>query len=250
VLYLDDLRHSYVDLADPTYLDFRYTQRFADVIDAAFPAGEPLDAVHLGGGGFTMPRWLAATRPGSRSTVLELDPAVVRLGRERLALEGVPGVDVAVGDARTSLQALPDDSADVVIGDAFGSLSVPWHLATRELMAGVRRVLRPDGVYVINVIDYGPLDFLRAEAATVSSLFAEVGILARPDQLAGGGGNAIIVASDRALPWSSIEQAAAARGEPGLVLRGAAYDEFVGDAQVLTDDFAPVEQLLTPYVVR
>lgn len=250
VLYLDDLRHSYVDLADPTYLDFRYTQRFADVIDAAFPAEEPLDAVHLGGGGFTMPRWLAATRPGSRSTVLELDPAVVRLGRERLALDEVPGVDVVVGDARTSLQALPDDSADVVIGDAFGSLSVPWHLATREFMADVRRVLRPDGVYVINVIDYGRLDFLRAEAATVSSLFAEVGILARPDQLAGGGGNAIIVASDRPLPWSSIEQAAAARGEPGLVLRGAAYEEFVGDAPVLTDDFAPVEQLLTPYVVR
>ena len=97
VLYLDNLRHSYVDPADPTYLDFRYTQRFADVVDAAFPAGAPLDVVHIGGGGFTMPRWLAATRPGTRSTVLELDPAVVALGRERLGVGDIPGLSVAHG---------------------------------------------------------------------------------------------------------------------------------------------------------
>jgi SAM-dependent methyltransferase len=250
VLYLDDLRHSYVDLDDPAYLHFRYAQRFADVIDAAFPGKEPLDALHLGGGGFTMPRWIAATRPGSQSTVLELDPAVVEIGRSRLGLGEVPGVEVVVGDGRTSLQRQPDQSADVVVGDAFGSLSVPWHLATEEFMADVRRVLRPDGVYVLNVIDYGPLAFLRAEAATVAAVFDEVGMLIRPDQLTGRGGNAVLVASNRPLPWESIAAAAAARGEPGSVLHAPAYDDFVGDAPVLTDGFAPVEQLLTPYVPR
>ena len=60
---LDDLRHAYVDLADPTYLEFAYMRLLGDVVDAVAPHGEPIDAVHLGGGGFTIPRYLATTRP-------------------------------------------------------------------------------------------------------------------------------------------------------------------------------------------
>ena len=58
------LRHSYVDLDDPTFLEFAYVRAIASVVDAAFPEGEPLVAHHLGGGGLTFPRYLAATRPG------------------------------------------------------------------------------------------------------------------------------------------------------------------------------------------
>ena len=58
---------------------------------------EPIDAVHLGGGGFTIPRYLAATRPGSDSLVLELDPGVVDAGRGR-ARTGA--VRPAAGDHR------------------------------------------------------------------------------------------------------------------------------------------------------
>ena len=87
ILWLDDLRHAYVDLDDPTYLEFPYTQLLGDVVDAMAPAGEPIDAVHLGGGGFTIPRYVAATRPGSDSLVLELDPGVVRIAEDELGLE-------------------------------------------------------------------------------------------------------------------------------------------------------------------
>lgn len=250
-LYLDDLRHSYVDLADPEHLELLYTQRFADAVDAAFPTGKPLDAVHLGGGGFTMPRWLASTRSGSTSKVLELDPAVVELGREQLGVDDVPGVQVLTGDARTSLRRLPDDSADVVIGDAFGSRSVPWHLATRELAEDVRRVLRPDGVYVLNVIDWHPRDFLAAEVATLADTFDVVGVLAAPEQLRpGGGGNAVVVASDRPVDWAGVEALSGQRDHPADVAHGEELTEVVRDAEVLTDDFAPVDQLLTPYLYR
>lgn len=103
VLVLDDLRHSAVDLADPARLEFAYTRRFADAIDTRFAAGRPLQAVYLGGGGFTMPRHVAATRPGSTSTVLEVDQGVVDLGRSELGVDSIPGLDVRVGDARTGL---------------------------------------------------------------------------------------------------------------------------------------------------
>jgi spermidine synthase len=248
VLRLDDLRHSYVDLADPTYLEFAYVRRFAAAVDATFAAGRPLAAVHVGGGGFTMPRWLAATRPGSRSTVLEVDRAVVRLGRESLGVGRIPGLRVVTGDARTSLRALPDHSADLVVGDAFGSLSVPWHLATREFLSDVARVLRPGGLVVLNVIDNGPKRFLAAEARTLASVLDSTALVARPDQLGpDGGGNFVLAASDGPLAPERIRAATAARAEPAVVLTGGAYDRLAAAGPLLTDDYAPVDQLLTPY---
>ena len=205
ILVLDDLRHSAVDLADPARLQFAYTRRMADAVDTAYPAGRPLTAVHLGGGGFSMPRWLAATRRGSSSTVLEVDRGVVELGRRELAVDAIPALDVRIGDARTELAALPSDAADVVVGDAFGARSVPWHLATAEFVADVRRVLRPDGVYLLNVIDYDPRRLLAAETATLAAAFPHVLLMIRPDQLApGAGGNAVLVASDRPLDPAAL----------------------------------------------
>ena len=131
------------------------------------PPGRPLDALFVGGGGFTLPRYVAATRPGSRSRVLEVDPQLVDLARERLGLRTGPALAVRTGDARVTLRDEPDDSADVVVGDAFGGRTIPWHLATAEFVADVRRVLRPDGLYLLNVIDRGDLALVRAEAATL-----------------------------------------------------------------------------------
>lgn len=250
-LVLDDLRHSYVDLADPTFLEFAYIQRMADAVDTSFAAGAALDAVHVGGGGATLPRWLAATRVGTRSTVLELDPAVVELGRRELGVGAIPGVSVRLGDARTSLATIPDASVDLVVGDAFGSRSVPWHLATREFVAEVRRVLRPGGVYVLNVIDNDPLGFLRAEVATVAAEFAQVGVVARADQLAaGGGGNAVVVAAADGLDWGDLTARAGRRPERPTVLDPAGAARFAAGSAVLTDDRAPVDQLLNPYTTR
>jgi SAM-dependent methyltransferase len=245
VLVLDDLSHSAVDLTDPARLQFAYTRRFADAIDTAFAPGAALDAVHVGGGGFTMPRWLAATRPGSASTVLEVDEGVVELGRRELGVSEIPGVDVQIGDARNLLAALPAASADVVVGDAFGARSVPWHLATSEFVADVHRVLRHDGVYALNVIDHDPWRLLAAELATLAHGFPHIALLVRPEQLApGGGGNAVIVASDRPLDVAALAARAAARGEPASVLDDGEARRFAGDAPVLTDDWAPVDQLM------
>jgi MFS family permease len=243
VLVLDDLRHSAVDLADPARLTFAYTKRFSDAVDTVFPAGRPLQAVHLGGGGFTMPRWLAATRPGSTSTVLEVDPGVVELGRRELGVGSIPDLDVRVGDARTSLAEVPISSVDLVVGDAFGSRSVPWHLATAEFVDDVHRVLRPGGLYVLNVIDRYPNQLLAAEAATLAQRFPHVALMVLPEQLTEGGrGNSVLVASDEPLDLARLAERAAARGEPGSVRDGA---EIVRGAPVLTDDRAPVDQLLS-----
>jgi hypothetical protein len=106
-LWLDTLRHSYVDLEDPTYLEFTYTQWFGDVIAAIAPEGEPLSTLHLGGAGFTMPRYLRAVHPGSTSQVLEVDPFLVELAQDELGLELGDDITVLVGDARSTITTFP-----------------------------------------------------------------------------------------------------------------------------------------------
>lgn len=246
-LELDTLRHSYVDLADPAYLEFDYTKAIASVADAIRPAGAPVQALHVGGGGFTMPRYLAATRPGTRSTVLEIDGGVVALGRQQLGVDAIPGLAIRVGDARTGLQEQPRDRFDLVVGDAFGGLAVPWHLTTREVAEQVRDVLTGDGVYAVNVIDYQRDRFARAEAATLRSVFGHVALLGAPVTVAGeGGGNHILVASRRPLPLADIQRRLAERN-PWLVADERATAAFAGRAQVLTDAHGPVDQLITQF---
>jgi SAM-dependent methyltransferase len=174
--------------------------------------------------------------------VLEVDEEIVTLARERLGLRTSSALRVRVGDARMTLPREPTGSADLLVGDAFGGRSVPWHLTTVEFAREIRRVLRPDGVYALNVIDQPPLAFARAEAATLLEVFENVALVAERDT--GGapaGGNLVFLASqaslDPALPSS---------------LRGvrtwdrAAMARFAAGARSLRDDDAPVDQLLAP----
>lgn len=246
-LYLDTLRHSCVHPEDPTRLDFSYAQILSDVVAALAPEGVPLDALHIGGGGFSLPRYLAAVRPGSSSLVLELDGSLVDIAERELGLQRGPDLAVRVGDARTALGDQPDAAYDLVIGDAFGGLAVPWHLTTREVAEEVRRALRPGGIYAINVIDYPPLGFARAEAATLRDVFAHVAVIAPQARLdRQQGGNFVLIASDQPLPLEAIAARNAQRGDDDAIAAGANLDAFVGDAEVLTDAYAPVDQLLTP----
>jgi spermidine synthase len=250
ILVLDDLWHAAVDLGDPTVLLFDYVRRFDDVTAAAIEArAGDVAVLHLGGGGFTFPRYLAATWPASRHTVLELDPAVLATAQDRLGFRPDERIAVVIGDARLSVGGVDDGSMDVVIGDAFGGLSVPWHLTTLEFLDEIRRVLRPDGLYVMNLIDGPPLGFARAELATLRAAFDHVALVAHPVAVAGeAGGNLILAASDAPFDASDIAARIAARGEAdqaAVVTQAGAVAAFVGGAMVLTDDHAPVDQLLS-----
>ena len=249
-LVLDRLTHAYVDVADPTVVRFGYVQRFADAAGPYLDAlDRPIDVLHLGGGGFTFPRYLEATRPGARQVVLELDPRVLQVAREQLGFTPNDALSVRVGDARRSIEALPTDAFDLVVGDAFGGLAVPWHLTTTEFLDEVQRVLRPGGMYVMNLIDYPPLGFVRAEAATASRLLRPRG-RHRAARDVGRSGTAATSSSSRApsrwtwprsRPGSGPGDRHRRPGSSPILPRSPA---FIGDAPILTDDFAPVDQLL------
>ncbi len=253
VLWLDTLPHSHVDLADPTVLAFTYTAWYGDAIGAVAPDGRPLRALHIGAGGLTMPRYLRSEHPGSEQLVLELDPLVVDVAERRLGFTPDDDVRIVTGDARRTVTALaraaragdvPDPGPfDLVIGDAFGGVAVPWHLTTREFTADLHALMAPGGVYLLNVIDHDERGFLRAEVATIADVFAHVAVIERGE---GQGGNHVVVASDAPIPVDAIVSRNRLRARTDVVTTGAALTELLAGAAVLTDDRAPVDQLLTP----
>jgi len=247
-LLLDTLSHSFINVNDPLDLRFWYVQSMATVVDSVEPPGGAISALSIGGGGLTIPRYVAATRPGSFNTVLEVDPAVIEVNERQLGLERSPLLDVRIGDARANVSRVPDSSQQVVVGDAFASESVPWHLTTTEFLAEVRRVVAPGGVFVINVIDYGPLDLARAEIATIKRHFNDVIVLGQRgerDEISGG--NVVVAATPGEFDVAGLEEALAKRVPQTVTLHGEPLNKFVSGAQVLTDDFAPVDQLITTH---
>ena len=192
----------------------------------------------------TLPRYLLATRPESTNRVVEIDAGVVAVDRIRLALPDDPRLEVEVADGRTAVQRLGTDGYDVYVGDAFGGIAVPWHLTTRETFRDIDRVLRPDGLVVLNVIDYSPLNFARAELATVASVFEHVALLTAGGGLAGG--NLVILASHAPIDRDAVAAELRAKGGGMALLSESATRSFLGaDPLVLTDDHAPVDQLLS-----
>ena len=250
LLFLDQLMHSYVDLDDPTYLAFEYVQGIVAGIEAVRPAG-PVRAVHVGGGGFTVPQYLRETRPGSVNVVIERDAGLVKLDEEHLGLVQGNGLSAVSGDGRVVLAEQSAGDWDVVVGDAFSGEAVPWHLATREFTVTIHDRLRPGGLYALNVIDSPPKPgepgrFIRAEMATVASVFRHVAVATSDVAWTGQfGDNFVVYASDEPLPLAAITANLEARGTGWNVHAGADLTRWIGDAQVLTDEFAPVDQLLT-----
>ncbi len=235
-LFAGLLEMSYVDLADPTHLEFEYMRRVGDVIDLAWPPERALAAVHLGGAACTLARYLAATRPRSRSEVYEHDERVLAIARSELGLRPSRSLRVRVGDARELLERRAGASADLVVGDAFSGTDVPAHLLTIECAREVRRVLCADGVYVLNVIDAAPLSIARRQIATLLEVFGELVVMGPPKLLHGrASGNVVLVAADRALPAGPLADRAARAPRPEQLLERGALEVFATPARPLGD---------------
>jgi spermidine synthase len=236
LLLVNGTPQSHIDLDDPTHLEFEYVRRIGHVIDLAAEPRCPIDVVHLGGGALTLPRYVAATRPGSRQRVAEIDEPLTELVRAQLPLPRTARIRVRAADARAALASLPQDSADVVVSDVFAGARTPGHLTTVEYVAEAARVLRPGGVFAANVADGPPLRFARAQVATLRAVFAEVCLVAEPGTFRGRRfGNLVAVGSTAPLPLADLTRRCAADPMPSRVMDGADLDRFAGKAAPVHD---------------
>ncbi|MEU6403229.1 fused MFS/spermidine synthase [Streptomyces sp. NPDC046985] len=239
LLTVNGAPQSYVDLDDPTHLEFEYARRLGHVLDTLAAPGRPLDVLHLGGGALTLPRYVAATRPGSRQQVVEADRGLGELVADCLPLPRGSGIALHTADARAWLERAPADSADALVADVFGGSRVPAHLTTLAYARAAERVLRPDGVYLANLADAAPFAFLRSQLATFSAVFEELAVIAEPAVLRGRRfGNAVLVAAHRPVDTAALARLTAADVFPARVEHGAALRVFTGAASPVAEEDA------------
>lgn len=238
-LIVDGTPQSHVDLDDPTHLHFEYVARMGAVIDQLRMPRQPLTAVHLGAGALTIPRYVEATRPGSRQQVIELEPALTGLVREHLPLPKGAAIRIRIGDAREGLSRLPAaliGAVDLLVSDVYSGAQTPAHLTTIEFYTAAARLLAPEGVLLINVADGAGLAFARRQVATVRAVLPHVVVLAEVQTLKGRRfGNLVVAASPAPLPTEWLPRLMAAGPHPAKVAQGAELDEFVRAARPATD---------------
>lgn len=238
-LYVDGTPQSHVDLEDPEWLGFEYVRRIGHAIDLVRPAGEPITAVHLGGGALTLPRYVIATRPGSRQQVIELESDLVDLVREHLPLPRGAQLRVRHGDAREVLAKLPGGltgAVDVVVVDIFSGSRTPAHVTSAEFHGLIAPRLAPGGIVVVNVADGAGLAFARSQAATLSHVYEHVAIAADTGMLKGRRfGNVVMYASHDPLPFDSMPRRLASDPAPAKLVEGDELVRFIAGAPVVTD---------------
>ncbi len=238
-LIVDGTPQSHVDLDDPTHLHFEYIVRMGAVIDQLASEGAPLTAVHLGAGALTIPRYIEATRPGSRQQVIELEAPLAGLVREHLPLPRGAAIRVRMGDAREGVRRLPpalQGSCDLVVSDVYSGAQTPAHLTSVEFFRELSHLLAPSGVLLVNVADGPGLAFARRQVATIADVLPEVAVLADTQVLKGRRfGNLVIAASATALPTQWLPRLLAAGPHPAKIAQGGEVTAFVQGARIVTD---------------
>ncbi|WP_442918763.1 spermidine synthase [Leucobacter sp. USHLN153] len=239
-LLVDGTPQSHVNLRDPSELFFEYIRRIGHVIDLFRPAGAPISALHLGGGAFTLPRYVEELRPGSRQQVIELEGALVDLVREAAPLPKRASIRVRRGDARDVVSRLPQGmhgAMDLIVVDIFAGARTPAHVSSVEFYELLRPLLAPGGIIVVNAADGKGLPFVRGQAATLNALFTSVVAIAEPQVLKGRRfGNVVFVASDddlEALDW--LPRLLAGGPHPARMLVGREFDELARGTAPVTD---------------
>ncbi len=253
ILYLDALLHSYVDIKDPLFLHYSYEKVFGDVATSVAHQNPDMDTLFIGGGGYTMPRFLEVMFPDVSVEVVEIDPEVTEVATEYLALPLNTSIVTYTEDARTKLQELPQGKYEFIVGDAFNDVSVPYHLTTLEFNEMVFGLLAENGVYAINIVDKMHTGrFLRSIVSTLRQTFPYVYVMRDNTQWDSDTRYTFVVtASRQPIAAAQIANANRELGRGATVTHFMPDTEFArwmesGDKTVLTDDFVPVDGMLAP----
>lgn len=195
---------------DPTHLVFEYMRWMRTVIQTTLAEREdpdapgaprPLEVAHLGGGGCSLARAVAADHPAARQIVVEVDAALARYARTWFDLPRSPALRIRADDAAHALEQWRPARFDVLVRDVFAPDTTPRALRSERACAHAARVLRADGIYLVNSAgEPSARAALADETATLRTAFAHVGLIAEPGVLGGRRrGNSVLVASQAPL---------------------------------------------------
>ena len=204
-----------------------------------------------GGGAFSQPRAVTISFPAAQVAVAELDPAVTRIAEERLFLDPQT-LRVEHTDARIALQRSAEGAYDAIVGDVFHDVAVPFHLTTREYVALLKSRLAPDGIYVLNVVDVFPDPRLvKSIVKTLSESFAQVDVWLHRIPAERSRATFVVSAIDGPSPPEVLESSyGLARSWLRVTDPVLETGTPIEALPVLTDNFVPVERLVSPLLLE
>ncbi|WP_127793698.1 spermidine synthase [Agromyces sp. LHK192] len=239
-LVIDGTTQSHVNPDDPLDLQLEYVRSVAAAVDTLHPGSAPISVLHLGGGALTVPRWIAATRPGSRQHVVELLPELFDFVLDVLPLADDVELTVEFDDARAAVDraARRDGGYDIAMVDVFSGSVAPPAVGTVEFFAALRDLLAPDGVVIVNSLAGRDMIAPRTLAATLLAAGDEVVLLAASAVLDGGPGNVVLVSTPEPVAADGFGAALASTPRPVEVLADDAVVAFAGEVPARHDEVA------------
>jgi spermidine synthase len=255
-LILDNLIHSINDVKDPSFLDYDYIRIYEEVVSWQMSHRGSVDALFIGGGGYTFPRYMEVKYPGARIDVVEIDPEVTHVVYEYLGLPRSTTIRSFNEDGRWFVMNSKDKGRyDFIFGDAFNDLSIPYHLTTKEFARQMKELLKPDGMLIANLIDSVTEGlFLPSYIRTLEEVFGKGNVnllVLAPELQRLGIATCVVVASASKWDMEDFARVIGSRGGKAMtanIVPQERLQEILRDrpSVILTDDYVPVDNLTAP----
>jgi tetratricopeptide (TPR) repeat protein len=259
IFYQDNVAYSEILMEDVKQLQCDYLQICVAVMHLLNRSDDAFSMLGIGGGGYIFPRYVEQLRPKSRIDVVEIDPGMTEAAIEAFGLPGDTGINIITKDARnyvdellmTQKQGGQIPLYDFILGDAFYSYMVPYQLVTKEFNDKISQILADDGLYVINLIDnYESGLFLGAMINTLQQTFQNIYVIAEAE-FQGYGNNFVVVAANRKFDVENLYMQEPVEDLKLWILNSDEIKSLKQKAAiVLTDNYAPVENLLAPVAME
>jgi spermidine synthase len=255
-LVLDHLVHSYTDLSEPLYLEYEYIRIYEEMVRWQSSKRESFKVLFLGGGGYTFPRFIEAKYPKAEIDVVEIDPEITGVVKKYLGISQKTKIHSVNEDGRWFvMNCKTQGSYDFIFGDAFNDLSIPYHLTTKEFALQLKKLLKPDGLLLANVIDsFQKGAFMPSYIRTLEEVFGkgDVHLLTlSSDYDRMGISTYVVAASPKRLNMDDFVKTVKGNGKKEMTSHVMPQDrlqQYLKErtSVILTDDYVPVDNLIAP----
>jgi spermidine synthase len=236
-----DYIESIIDLKDPDAMPVPYNRIMS--VALVYPQ-ETKRILMIGLGAGSISTYVGRAMPDAQIDVVELDSGVIAAGKKYFGLRETDKIRFIESDGRVYLNR-HKDTYDLILLDAFRELGVPFHMLTREFYALVKEHLAPGGAVASNAVANTKLYV--SSLVTLQAVFPTVDVYPAWSEPNETQAIAVAVPAPRPAAESLMQRALALQREyrfryPLPALVGKRVTELYSKgADVLTDDFAPVD---------
>lgn len=253
-LVLDNLTHSYVNLKDQLYIEYKYEKIYSELLKWRFDRESSFRSLTIGGGGYTFPRYMEVFYPNAQIDVVEIDPEITKTVYNYLGLHADTRIRTYNEDGRWFVMNCKE-KYDLLFIDAYNDLSIPYHLTTKEFAQLLKNIMNRDGILLTNIIDnFQKGSFLPSTVRTLREVFGEknVNLIAISPHFEKIGSATFIVLTGRnevkIKDFETYVRTTLGKDAISAVVPENLLDDFMKRSYsvVLTDDYAPVDNLIAP----